>query len=158
MYLPYDFIGNHSWLYKIKIWCLYIFCWLYKSFRQWESSGVLDNAPALHLLGPAFDAPLKPLVKFSLTMCFNNLSEKGVGGLEGLTGLPALQPVPHPSRFYVSGEGHGHLVYKYTWSIGCCAAWFNMPVPLSCSSWVVFKLFNVNHKISWESTLAVASL
>ena len=31
--------------------------------------------------------------------CFNCLSQQGVGGLEGCTGLPALQPVPCLSGF-----------------------------------------------------------
>ena len=38
------------------------------------------------------------------------------------------------------GEGLGCLAYhQYTWSIRCCATWYNMPVPLSCSSSVAFK-------------------
>ena len=42
------------------------------------------------------------------------LSKQGMGGLEGHINLPALQQVPRPSRSYVGGEGHGHLLYKYT--------------------------------------------
>ena len=61
------------------------------------------------------------------------------GGLEGCIGLLALQPVPCLSRSCVWGEGHGCPVYKYPRSIGCCATWFNMPVPLSCRSIVAFK-------------------
>ena len=35
----------------------------------------------------------------------------------------------------MGGEGHGHLVYiKYTWSIGNCATWCNIPAPSSCRS------------------------
>ena len=58
---------------------------------------------------------------------------KGWGGLEGCIGLPALQP------YTLGGEGHGCLVYKYTWSLGCCATWCSMPVPLPCHSLVAFK-------------------
>ena len=47
--------------------------------------------------------------------------------------------VPCLSRSCVGREGHGHLVYKYTWSVGCCATWCNMPVPPSCHSLVAFK-------------------
>ena len=36
----------------------------------------------------------------------------------------------------------GALYIKYTWSIGCCATWCIMPVPLSCHSLVTFKLLN----------------
>ena len=64
---------------------------------------------------------------------------KGLGGLEGCLGLLAMQPVPCPSRSCVGGEGHERLVHKYTWSIGCCVNWFNMPVPLSCHSLEAFK-------------------
>ena len=68
-------------------------------------------------------------------------------GLEGLIDLPALQPVPCPSRSCgVSGEGHGHLVYKYTWSIGCCATWCNTPLPLPCCLLVAFKTFKQNQQ------------
>ena len=42
----------------------------------------------------------------------------------------------------MSREGRGCLVYKYTWSIGCCATWCNMPVPLPCCSLVDFKPLN----------------
>ena len=45
---------------------------------------------------------------------FNCLAEQRVGGLEGRIGLPDLQPVPCLSGSCVGGEGHGHLVYKYT--------------------------------------------
>ena len=62
-----------------------------------------------------------------------------MGGLEGRIGLPALQPVPC-LWVLVGGEGHGCLVYnKYTWSIGNCATWCNIPTPLSCLSLVAFK-------------------
>ena len=37
---------------------------------------------------------------------------KGVGGLEGRIGLPALQPVPCLSGSCVGREGHGRLVYQ----------------------------------------------
>ena len=70
---------------------------------------------------------------------FNCLSEKEVGGLEGCIGLPALQPVSCRTRFCVGGEGHGRLVYKYTWSTGCYATWCNMSVPSSCCSLEAFK-------------------
>ena len=50
---------------------------------------------------------------------------KGWEGLVGLIGLPALQSVPCPSRSCMGGEGHGCLVYKYPWSVGCCAIWCN---------------------------------
>ena len=60
-------------------------------------------------------------------------------GLEGPIDLPAQQPLPCPSRSYVGREGHGHLVCKYTWSIGCCATWFNSPVPSPCRLLVAFK-------------------
>ena len=49
---------------------------------------------------------------YSLTTRFICPSEKRVGSLEGDIGLPALQPVPCPSRSSVDGEGYGHLVYK----------------------------------------------
>ena len=64
---------------------------------------------------------------------------KGWGGLEGRTGLPALQPVPGLSGSCVGGEGQGHLVYKYTWFMGNCATWCNIPAPSSCCSLVIFK-------------------
>ena len=47
---------------------------------------------------------------------FNCLSEQGVGALEGCIGLPAMQPVPCLSGSCLGKEGHGHLVYKYTWA------------------------------------------
>ena len=62
----------------------------------------------------------------------------GGGGLEGHIGLHALQPVPCLFGSCVSGEGHGHLVYKYTWSLGDCVTPCNIPAPLSCSSLVAF--------------------
>ena len=46
-----------------------------------------------------------------------------MGGLKEHAGLPVLQPVPCLSRSCVGGEGHGRLVCKHTWSIGCCATW-----------------------------------
>ena len=52
-----------------------------------------------------------------IIICYLHIStasEQEVGGLEGLIGLPVLQPVPCPSRLYGGGEGHGCLVYKYT--------------------------------------------
>ena len=70
----------------------------------------MAKVPASHLLGPMFDALLKPLVKFSLLSHFNCSSEQEAGGLEGHTGLPALQLVPFPSRSCVGGEGHGPIV------------------------------------------------
>ena len=76
---------------------------------------------------------------YSLPTRFNCLSEQGVRGLDELIGLPALQPVPGPSRSSVGGEGHECLVYKYTWSIGCCVIWCNTSVPSSCHSSVAFK-------------------
>ena len=39
----------------------------------------------------------------------------------------------------VGGEGHGRLVYQYTWPIKNCATWFNIPVPSACCSLVAFK-------------------
>ena len=72
---------------------------------------------------------------YSPPIRFNCLFEKGAGGLEGLIGLPAYQLVPCLSGSCVGGEGHGHLVYiKYTWSIGNCATWCNIPAPSSCRS------------------------
>ena len=71
----------------------------------------------------------------------SNDYEQGMGGLEGHIGLRALQPVPSLSGSCVGGEEHGHLVYKYTWSIGNCATWNNIiPAPSSCHSLVAFKL------------------
>ena len=35
--------------------------------------------------------------------------------------------------------GHGHLVYKYTWSIKNCAIWCNIPVPSSNHSLEAFN-------------------
>ena len=62
-----------------------------------------------------------------------------MGGLEGCIGLPALQPVPCLPGSCMGGEGQGRLVYKYTWSIGDCATWCNIPAPLFCCSLVAFK-------------------
>ena len=46
-------------------------------------------------------------------------------------------PLPFPG----GGEEHGRLVYiKYTWSIGNCAPWCNIPAPSSCRSLVAFNL------------------
>ena len=59
---------------------------------------------------------------------------------KGCIGLPALQPVPCLSGSCMSREGHGHLVYKYTRSIGNCATWCNIPVPLSCRSLMALNL------------------
>ena len=105
-----------------------------------EHGDVMDNALTLYLLVPMFDAPLKPLVKFTVPTCINCLCKQGMGGLEGHAGLPALQPLPCLSKSCLDGEGHGHLVYQYTWTIGCCATWCIMPVLLSCHSLVGFKL------------------
>ena len=80
---------------------------------------------------------------YSLPTSFNCLSEQGRGwGLEGCTGLPALQSVSCLSRSCMVGKGHGRLVCKYTWSIGCCATWCNTPDSSSCRSLVVFKPLN----------------
>ena len=57
---------------------------------------------------------------------------KGWGGLEGHIGLSDLQPMPCLSGSCVDGEGHRFLVYKYTWSVGNCATWRNIPAPSSC--------------------------
>ena len=76
---------------------------------------------------------------YSLPTHFNRLSEQGVGGLKGLIVLPALQPVHCLSGSCVDREGHGRLVYKYTWSIGNCATWCNIPAPSSCRSLEAFK-------------------
>ena len=41
----------------------------------------------------------------------------------------------------MGGEEHGRLVYiKYTWFIGNCAIWCNIPAPSSCRSLVAFNL------------------
>ena len=59
----------------------------------------MDNALALHLFVPVFDAPLKPSVIFLLSSCFSCPSEQGIRGLDSRTGLPSLQLVLCPSRF-----------------------------------------------------------
>ena len=46
----------------------------------------------------------------------------------------------------MGGKGNGHLVYKYTWSIGNCATWCNIPAPSSCHSFVAFKSLNKSHQ------------
>ena len=56
--------------------------------------------------------PSSGLGNNSLPTCFNCLSEQWVGGLKGLIGLPALQPVPCLSGSCVGVEGHERLVYK----------------------------------------------
>ena len=86
--------------------------------------------------------PCSDFGNYSLATRFNYFSEQRMGSLEGHIGLPALQPVPCLSGSCVGGEGHGHLVYKYTCSIGNYATWYNIPVPLSCRSLVAFKLLN----------------
>ena len=48
-----------------------------------DCGGVVDNVPALHLLGPVFNALLKLSVKFSLPTRFNCPSEQGVGVWRG---------------------------------------------------------------------------
>ena len=58
---------------------------------------------------------------------------------KGCIRLPALQPLLCLSKSYVGEDGHGHLVYKYTWTIGYCATWCNTPVPSSCCSLVAFN-------------------
>ena len=78
---------------------------------------------------------------YSPPTSFNCPFDQGVGGLEGHIGLPALHPVPCLSGSCMGGEGHGRLVYiKYTWSIGNCATWCNIPAPSSCRSLVAFNL------------------
>ena len=53
----------------------------------------------------------------------------------------AASRLPCLSGSCVGGEGHGRLVYvKYTWSIGNCATWCNIPAPSSCRSLVAFNL------------------
>ena len=53
---------------------------------------------------------------------------------------PALSShVPRLFRSCAGGEEHERLVYKYTWSMGCCATWCNTPVPWFCRSLVAFK-------------------
>ena len=47
----------------------------------------------------------------TLVIIHHPLSEQGVGGLEGHTGLPALQPVPCLSGSCVGREGHGPFAY-----------------------------------------------
>ena len=93
--------------------------------------GILSkDSVGLVYVGPTFDTQQEPLVKYILPTHFIWLSEQGVGGLE---------PVPCPSRSCVCGEGHRHLVYKYIWSLGCCAAWCSTPVPFPCCSLVTLK-------------------
>ena len=72
----------------------------------------MNKAQASHLFGPAFDALLKTSVKFLLPTRFNCPSEEGVGGLEGHTGLPALQPVHCPSKSCVGERGMGTLYIR----------------------------------------------
>ena len=87
--------------------------------------------------------PAQPLViiHYQHVSTASFLFEQGVGSLEGPIGLTALQPVPCLSGSCVGGEGHGRLVYvKYTWSIGNCATWCNIPAPSSCRSLAAFNL------------------
>ena len=62
--------------------------------------------------------------------------------------------VPCLSRPCVGGEGHGRLVYKYAWSIGCCATCCNTPVPSSYCSLVAFKPLNLCATPGWHPTIA----
>ena len=71
------------------------------------------------------------LIKFSLYTCRICPCEQGVG-IIGVTGLPALQPLPCLLRSCVGGERCRGQVYQYTWPIG-------FPVPLSYRSFVAFK-------------------
>ena len=73
--------------------------------------------------------PAQPLVIIHHPHVSTASLSKWWGSLEGLIGLPAQQPVPCLSGSCVGGERHGRLVYiKYSWSIGNCATWFNIPV------------------------------
>ena len=71
---------------------------------------------------------------------FNCLCEQGVGGFRG-----TYRPTCICSQYLVSlglawaERGMGALYIKYTWSIGNCATWCNIPAPSSCRSLVAFK-------------------
>ena len=53
-------------------------------------------------------------------------------------------------------EGHGRLVYiKYTWSIGNCATWCNIPAPSSCRSLTLQLLLLSFVKVAWLKNVLI---
>ena len=60
-------------------------------------------------------------------VCWGGGAERGAQAF-----LPCSQYLVPLCMSYLGREGHGHFVYKYTWSIRCCATCCNMPVPLPC--------------------------
>ena len=80
----------------------------------------MDNVLPSQVQGQAFKDLVK-LWSFFTALTFQlHLWAKG-GGLEGHTGLSALQLEPCPSRSSVGREGHGCPVLQCICSIGCCA-------------------------------------
>ena len=48
----------------------------------------------------------------------------------------------------------GTLYIKYTWSIGNCATWCNIPAPSSCCSLVAFNLYENSYHMNKYEPLA----
>ena len=70
---------------------------------------------------------IRPMIKpgsGSLSFCCLLISTPWGGGLRRHTGLPALEPLPYPSRSYVDIEGDEGQSYQYPTSIG-----FLVPCP-----------------------------
>ena len=78
-----------------------------------ETCGVVDSV--LYIQGPT-----QALVIIHHPHISTASLGEGWGGLDGCIGLPALQPVPCLYGSCMGRGGHGHLVYKYTWSKGNC--------------------------------------
>ena len=104
---------------------------------HWERGGVVDKAPASHLLGPVLEAPLKPSVKFSLPTCFNCSSEQVVGGSEYLLCSQYLVPLVlewvEMGALYISMPGLWSVVLFSTIHLSHCPA----------NSLVAFKPLNL---------------
>ena len=94
--------------------------------RTWRRCGMVDDVS--YVLGPA-----QALVIIHIPKCFNCLSEQGMYRPTCSAASTLSLWVLHEWR------GHEDFVYKYTWSIGNCATWFNIPAPSSCRSLVAVK-------------------
>ena len=79
--------------------------------------------------------PAQPLVIIHHPHVSTASLSKG-GGIRGTYRPTCLAASFCLSGSCMGGEGHGCLAYiKYTWSIGNCVTWCNIPAPSNCRSY-----------------------
>ena len=107
---------------------------------KWSCCSVMDNVSCIQGSAQALVIIHWPCVStYSLSKEWGGVvMSVCVRALEHIS-LPALQPVLCSFKSYMGREGQGHLVYKYTRSIGCCATWCNVLIPSSCHPLATFK-------------------